>query len=66
MQEIHFEDDIDTHAITLDLVQRILEFLFEHFGPLQENITVKKEKKTYIDPATFLNSKPLEESYNLL
>ncbi len=66
MQDIHFEEEIDTHAITLHQIRNILQFLFETFSAKVRNVPIKKEKKTFIDPATFSLAKPIEQSYNLL
>ena len=53
MEEVNFSENIDPQNINLELIHNILQFLFQHFCPKVDKAIKKKEKKTYIDPATF-------------
>lgn len=48
------------------MIAQILEFLYELFAPKVENRVARKEKRVYVDPASFVMGKPLEQSVNLL
>jgi hypothetical protein len=44
----------------------VLEFVYELFAPKVESKPVKREKKLFIDPASFIMGKSIEQSHNLL
>ena len=66
MQELQFQEDIDPHAIDHTVIAAVLEFVYELFAPKVESKVVKREKRVYIDPASFAMGKPIEQSQNLL